>query len=459
MQPDGVALALARFGLGPRPGDTARFTTDPRALLNNELNPKIALLNGADLPTSSDAMAVLRRHQLAFERARRAAPRPRRAGHMPLPSATRLPGRPRQRPCRHNSMRRNSRPGSTAPASADIGFVERLVAFWTNHFAIGAKHRRRSSAALAGAFEREAIRPHVLGRFEDMLFAVDPPPGDAGLSQQRRLGRPATRRWAGAASAASTRTSPARSWNCTPSASTAATPRPTSRTRQGADRLEHVARRQGPRRDRQLPVPPSAHEPGPQTIMGKVYDQPGEQQGIAVIADLAARPATARHIATKLARAFVADDPPPALVERLAGDFRHSGGDLLSLSRTLVDQPRGVGEPRQVPDAAGVPVGVDARARHPAAAGAGRRACCGASANCRGIRPRPPATTASDAALAGARRHGRPARRRRAAGRATPRPTCSRRRSPTTCSPARLATDARGDRPRRIRRRRPSPCC
>ena len=63
---------------------------------------------------------------------------------------------------------------------------------------------------------------------------------------------------------------------------------------------------------------PRLHEPGPQTVIGKAYRDTGVEQGRAVLADLARHPATAKHIATKLARHFVADDPPPALVERLA---------------------------------------------------------------------------------------------------------------------------------------------
>ena len=79
--------------------------------------------------------------------------------------------------------------------------------------------------------------------------------------------------------------------------------------------------------------------------MGKAYGEPGDLQGIAAIADLAANPATARHLAAELAHAFVSDNPPPALVARLAADFRKSGGDLLSLSRTLVESPESWGEP------------------------------------------------------------------------------------------------------------------
>jgi uncharacterized protein (DUF1800 family) len=81
------------------------------------------------------------------------------------------------------------------------------------------------------------------------------------------------------------------------------------------------------------------HEPGPRVILGKTYPEGGEEQARAVLADLARHPATAHHIATKLARHFVADDPPPALVARLEHSFNASGGRLDALAVTLIDSP------------------------------------------------------------------------------------------------------------------------
>src|SRR5262249_8370225 len=58
-----------------------------------------------------------------------------------------------------------------AAFNTEIGFVERLVWFWSNHFCVSAD--KFPLRALCGAYEREAIRTHVLGRFADMLFAVE----------------------------------------------------------------------------------------------------------------------------------------------------------------------------------------------------------------------------------------------------------------------------------------------
>jgi uncharacterized protein (DUF1800 family) len=81
---------------------------------------------------------------------------------------------------------------------------------------------------------------------------------------------------------------------------------------------------------------PRLHEPGAQKVLDKSYDDESVEQGRAVLRDLAASPATATHVATKLARYFIADVPPPALVERLAKTFLDSGGDLKEVARTMV---------------------------------------------------------------------------------------------------------------------------
>ncbi len=82
------------------------------------------------------------------------------------------------------------------------------------------------------------------------------------------------------------------------------------------------------------------HEPGPKTILGKRYAQDGEAQGEAVLLDLARHPATATFIATKLVRHFVQDDPPHAVVEKIAKAFRDSDGDLPTLHRAVAALPQ-----------------------------------------------------------------------------------------------------------------------
>jgi uncharacterized protein (DUF1800 family) len=81
------------------------------------------------------------------------------------------------------------------------------------------------------------------------------------------------------------------------------------------------------------------HEPGNRQIMGRIYNQSGEAQVTAILNDLAVHPATARHLSFKLARHFVADDPPLALVDRLTKAFLDTGGDLARWYRVLMESP------------------------------------------------------------------------------------------------------------------------
>jgi uncharacterized protein (DUF1800 family) len=219
---------------------------------------------------------------------------------------------------------------------ADCGFTERLVAFWSNHFCISAS-KGELARMWAGSFEREAIRPHVLGRFADMLKAVEQhpamlffldnqqslgPDSRAGLNRKRGLNENLAREimelhtlGVGSGYTQEDVTSLARiitGWS--------------------------FAGRQG-----QLGAPGSfifnanAHQPGPQTLLGKVYEPNGLAQGEAALADIARHPATAKFIATKFVRHFIADDPPPALVARLETVFKTSDGDLKAMTLALVD--------------------------------------------------------------------------------------------------------------------------
>ena len=96
-------------------------------------------------------------------------------------------------------------------------------------------------------------------------------------------------------------------------------------------------------RQGQLGVPGSfvfnanAHQPGAQRLLGKIYEDNGVAQGEAALTDIARHPSTEKFIATKFARHFVADDPPPALVARLQETFRNTDGDLKALTFALLD--------------------------------------------------------------------------------------------------------------------------
>lgn len=218
-------------------------------------------------------------------------------------------------------------------------FVERLVHFWSNHFAVSVD--KLLVVGLAGGFEADAIRPNVLGRFEDLLLAVIRHPAMLlYLDQAQSVGPGSPGARAGRA------------------------------RRQGGGLNENLAReilelhtlgvRSGYTQEDvtefaraltgwTLPADdngagaassfrfvPALHEPGARTVLGRTYADQGEQQARAIIHDLVSAPATAHHLALKLARHFVADDPPTTLVQRLAEKFAQTGGDLSAVYRVLV---------------------------------------------------------------------------------------------------------------------------
>ncbi|HEX7912615.1 MAG TPA: DUF1800 domain-containing protein [Paraburkholderia sp.] len=241
-------------------------------------------------------------------------------------------------------------------------FVERLVHFWANHFAVSTE--KPGVAALAGSFEAEAIRPHVLGRFEDMLVAVERHPAmQLFLDQTRSVGPDSV-----AAMRAAQR-NPERKRGLNENLAREIMELHTLGVRSGysQDDVTEFARAltgwslagnqgnpgnpgnagtAGGLRMQQSAEPgtfvfrAALHEPGTRTIMGRRYDQPGEEQALAILHDLASAPATAQHIGTKLARHFVADNPPPGVSEHLASAFERSGGDLPTVYRALIDLPQ-----------------------------------------------------------------------------------------------------------------------
>jgi uncharacterized protein (DUF1800 family) len=218
---------------------------------------------------------------------------------------------------------------------ASLGFAERMVLFWSNHFAVSAA-KGPTVRVIAGAFEREAIRPHVFGRFSDLLLAVETHPAMLlFLDNQRSVG---------AGSRAGNGGKRGLNENLAREILELHTLGVGSGYTQGdVTALAEIITgwtlvgQQG-----RLGTPgefvfnPRAHEPGPRTLLGVRYPAGGMEQGKAALLALARHPATARHLALKLARHFVADDPPPALVEALAAAFVKSDGDLAAVSETLV---------------------------------------------------------------------------------------------------------------------------
>jgi uncharacterized protein (DUF1800 family) len=358
---EAAALALHRFGFGPR-GDSiaasiGALADDPRGALLADLERPQAGRVAVDLPSSAAAARgvfdfraeeqakqklALRAAKLAeagnsasnFDCKRSEVAAPCSAPPVANEAQNQQPPQPAQPtppPLPQQLLLNEAKARFDAAASADIGFVERLVWFWSNHFCISAD----KIVEMTGPYEREAIRPHVLGHFGDIVQAVESHPGMlfyldnvqsmgadsiAGINRDKGLNENLAREimelhTLGVRSGYSQK-------DVTSFANvlTGWTWVPPEQTDHGGE-FVFVKR---------------LHEPGDQTVLGKRYPDTGVDQGRAVLADLARHPATATHIAQKLARYFVADEPPPSLVAKLEKKFKDTDGNLKEVAKALV---------------------------------------------------------------------------------------------------------------------------
>jgi uncharacterized protein (DUF1800 family) len=348
-----AALALHRFGVGPRAGSIAAMASDPRGALLAELDrPGAGRISDADLLTSG----VAARAAFAFQEARRAARQAERAAQ---PATAPGSGAAEMRDQTPPASAPRPDPGPSLPQqiylaevrarihaalAAEIGFVERLVWFWSNHFCVSAD--KGNVRQICGAYEREVIRANVVGRFGDMLLAAEShpamliyldnarsigPDSMAGLRQKRGLNENLAREILELH---------------TLGVRTVYTQDDVTRFANVITGWTVVPLRQDPVRGGEFEFNPRMHQPGAQTVIGKSYPDGGLEQGRAVLAALARHPATAKHAATKLARHFVADEPPPALVDRLAKRFLATQGDLKEMAKALVAAPESWETPR-----------------------------------------------------------------------------------------------------------------
>jgi uncharacterized protein (DUF1800 family) len=358
------AIALNRFGLGARAADPV--PSEPKAWLLSQLGsfqPRPPVI--AAVPSRADVIGQLAelREQQRMDRAER--PKVQQASlvtgmpQQPDGMAQTMESQPKKAIAdpEKKELQKAIRADYVTMAGARLSsalttnapFIERLVHFWSNHFAVSID--KQPVVGLAGLLEFEAIRPHVLGRFSDMLLAVEQHPAMLlYLDQAQSIGpnSPVGQRAAAHGGKRGLNENLGREimelhtlgvrTGYTQADVTEFARALTGWTVSGLARGP-AARLLGDGEPGEFHFAEALHEPGTRTIMGKRYSQDGEAQGRAILMDLAANPATAKHIAFQLARHFAGDTPPQALVDRLTQTYLSSGGDLPSLYRTLINSP------------------------------------------------------------------------------------------------------------------------
>ncbi|MEP6785575.1 MAG: DUF1800 domain-containing protein [Sphingomonadales bacterium] len=355
--------AAARFGLGARPDDT-RAIDETRAL-NDQLDkfePKPSALVSA--PTRSEVAGSLAEY---LEETRMFRAQNMGSGKAALATTAAMisdgtPAGGTVKDAITASRKYASQTARTqylslvgarmnAALTTEAPFVERMVHFWANHFAISVD--KLTLIGMGGLLEMEAIRPHVLGKFSDMLLAVEQHPAMLlYLDQAQSIGPDSV---VGVRVAARGQRKIGLNENLareimelhTLGVRTGYTQTDVTEFARAMTGWTVAGLAQGPvaralganGSPGDFVFVPALHEPGERTIMGRRYAEQGEAQARQVILHIAAHPATATHIATKLARHFAGDTPPPSLVARLASQFMATGGDLSAVYRVLIEAP------------------------------------------------------------------------------------------------------------------------
>src|SRR6188768_1643006 len=343
---DSTLRALNRFGLGARRNER-RSLSDPRNWLKAQLDggpPTLRAPEGASPGDIGDALRGLRMQGQGNDLDRREA---------------------RKRIVALGTT--EVRAALTERATSERPFVERLVAFWSNHLCVssGAKVL---VAPLAGSYDRDVIRPHVLGRFEDMVLAsakhpamlayldnfqsIGPSSPGARMGQRNNgakrglnenYARELLELHTLGVNGGYTQADVQELARILTGWTIEGIGGPGARVPQGAQprRASGVTRRA-------RPEPGSAigftfremlHEPGTKTVLNERYKEDGLAEGEHAIRALCRHPSTGQFVATKLATHFISDDPPAAAVDRLVRAFRSSEGDLKVVARTLIDEP------------------------------------------------------------------------------------------------------------------------
>ncbi len=317
------AIAAHRFGLGARPGEIARASRNPAAWLLSQLNTPAEApqpLGGEPLKSGGELVADL----VQFQKQRAMARRAGTIGDDPVTLFFK----------NHVAVYMNEMVARFAHGfTTDKPFAERMVWFWSNHFVVSAQNPRATT--LVGAFEREAIRPHINGTFEDMLLAVVSHPAMllyldnaqsigpdsmggmiSGKGLNENLGRELMELY-------------------------------TLGVDGGYGQADVIAMAKlltGWTIDRRgigqngFFYAQALHEPGPVTLRGKTYSS-GVDGTVAAIKDLAHDPATARHVARKFATHFIADEPSERSCARLEQVFVETHGSLPALAEAAIGDP------------------------------------------------------------------------------------------------------------------------
>ncbi|RSZ56028.1 DUF1800 domain-containing protein [Massilia atriviolacea] len=323
-----AAHVLNRLAFGPAPGDLERVSRiGVRAWIDSQLAPESMALPGAlserlaglETPNRSAGATLAE-----FEDARRNA----------LPDARdKAPDALAERRARVARIARETAEARLLRAIQSPRQLEEvMVDFWFNHFNVAAS--KGNVQALVASYERDAIRPYVFGSFRQLLGATAKHPAMLYYLDNYLSAAPAPARAKGRARGLSENYARELMELHTLGVDGGYSQRDVTElarmlTGWTYDQRALIGE------DQLFRFDPKRHDQGAKTWLGRAVAPDGQQEGEMALDVLAVHPATARHLSYKLAQYFVRDDPPPALVERLARTWQGNGGDIRGVLRVL----------------------------------------------------------------------------------------------------------------------------
>ena len=340
-----TAIATNRFGLGAKPGDGNRVGNDPAAWLESQLNPVREVRTASGRPQSALVLEEVNRLRLAQQAARSAVrDEPIEVDQESIREFTQYIAQ---------SYRSQAAASLLAGIESEQPFRERLVRFWSNHFAVSAD--KQPVGAIAAHYRDEAIRPHITGNFRNMLTAAVRHPAmllyldnPQSIGPNSMLGARANRNRRAGLNENLAReilelhtlgvdggysqqdviefAKSLTGWSVG--------------TASSAERMGPALRRATGTAEAGAPgeftFRTAVHEPGAKTIFGQRFEEGGVDEAESVLNFLATRTQTAHFLAAKLVRHFVADQPPAKLVEHLADAYLENDGELTPVYRELI---------------------------------------------------------------------------------------------------------------------------
>jgi uncharacterized protein (DUF1800 family) len=321
---------LDRLGYGPRPGELERVTAmGADRYIEEQLEPERIAVP----PELRQRLAALDTTQLgAAELFRRYGPLARREAQ-----GDEMARKQVQKAANHvaeQAMQARLLRAVYSPAQLQ----EVMTDFWFNHFNVFRGKGLEERIWLA-AYERDAIRPYALGRFRDLLGATAKHPAMLYYLDNWQSTVPRTDRFGDSKGGLNENYARELMELHTLGVDGGYTQKDVTELARILTGWTYLPRLWAQGENTAFSFEPKRHDFGGKTLLGRHFEGSGEAEGEAALDLLARSPATARHIAWQLAQYFVADDPPPALVDRLAQRFLQTDGDIREVLRTLFHSP------------------------------------------------------------------------------------------------------------------------